>query len=113
MIRPYLALDTDSPERWDTFATQHPAYKAAVADEEGMRVQALIDEVISGWRANRAKRIVAFRTVLKPEDDPVWMSSPPEIGPIEKAPPDVGVFLSMQAEAIKALGIPRSVIEGG
>ena len=25
--RPYLALETDSPERWSEFATQHPKYK--------------------------------------------------------------------------------------
>ena len=25
--RPYLALETDSPERWSEFATQHPGYK--------------------------------------------------------------------------------------
>lgn len=27
--RPYLALETDSPERWSEFATQHPGYKEA------------------------------------------------------------------------------------
>jgi hypothetical protein len=30
IMRPYIALDTDTPSRWENFATSHPEYKPLV-----------------------------------------------------------------------------------
>lgn len=35
--RRYLALETDSPERWEKFATSHPKYKPANTENPSVK----------------------------------------------------------------------------